>query len=297
MSGTAVIEAPATGATGATGPTGAVGSPGIAGTAGTPTETPSIFSDGYRFAEGWADKFEGLNAASLAKFNGKEVADLARSYGELEKKIGQKTEGMVKMPTASSTPEELAAFHRSLGVPESPDAYEITPPDFAEELGWNPESLGPIKETAQKHGVTGAALNALIATQAEIEKAQYEEAVAEQEAAVTALRNEWGANFDRNVTLAKRAADAAGIAADNPKLNDPEILRAFANLGGKISEGQLGAVNAVSGGMSAADEARDIQTNPENPLYKAYRGEIPDRRKIEEARAKVTELNIRANRA
>lgn len=253
-------------------------------------ESPSIFADGYKFADNWAEQYEGLNPASLAKFNGKEVIDLARSYGELEKMIGKKQEGLVKLPGEGASEEEIRAFYSALGVPESPDAYEITPPDFAEELGWNPDALGPIKETAAKHGVTGAALNALIATQAQIEKDQYEALLAEQEAQVAALRNEWGANFERNVTLAKRAADAAGIPADNPKLNDPDILRAFANLGAKISEGSLGQIQPTSTGMNAASEARDIQTNPDNPLHKAYRGEIPDRKKVAEARAKVDEL-------
>ncbi len=46
---------------------------------------------------------------------------LLRAYLELEKRQA----GMVRVPAAQSTAEELAAFRRALGVPDSPDGYCI----------------------------------------------------------------------------------------------------------------------------------------------------------------------------
>ncbi|MEW5727045.1 MAG: hypothetical protein AB1918_04390 [Pseudomonadota bacterium] len=46
---------------------------------------------------------------------------LLRAYLELEKRQN----GMVRVPAANSSAEELAAFRRALGVPDSPDGYCI----------------------------------------------------------------------------------------------------------------------------------------------------------------------------
>jgi hypothetical protein len=50
------------------------------------------------------------------------VDDLAKSYRELERHLG----GAVRIPDENADPAEIARFRKSLGVPESPDAYVLT---------------------------------------------------------------------------------------------------------------------------------------------------------------------------
>ena len=50
------------------------------------------------------------------------VNELLKSYQELEKKLSR----MVQVPADDAAPEERQAFYRALGVPESPEAYQIT---------------------------------------------------------------------------------------------------------------------------------------------------------------------------
>ena len=253
-------------------------------------ETPSIFSDGYTLSDGFAEQLgiEGVKPESISKFAGKSINDVFKSYAELQSKIGQKTEGMVKIPGEDATDEDRQAFYAALGVPESPDGYEVELPEAFQDLDWNPDSLGPIKEVAHKVGVSPAQLNALVAAQAEIEKAQLDQWQQESEEAVSELRGEWGADYDKNLTLAKRAAQAAGLDSDN--VTDPEMLKAFALSGRRFRKGNLVPLRRPRTAMTAEAEAREIQTNPDHPLYLAYRGEVADRQKIEAARKKVSEL-------
>ena len=68
--------------------------------------------------------------------NVKTLSDMARrvvngsrvisKHGEELKKA---TEGMVKIPGEGSTPEEIVAYRKSIGVPETADGYELTVPD------------------------------------------------------------------------------------------------------------------------------------------------------------------------
>lgn len=49
------------------------------------------------------------------------VNELLKSYQELEKKMSH----MVQVPTEDAAPGEKQAFYRRLGVPETPEAYQI----------------------------------------------------------------------------------------------------------------------------------------------------------------------------
>jgi hypothetical protein len=251
----------------------------------------AIFSEGNVFVENWAENLEGeeWNRDTLGKFDGKSVTDLARSYAELEKKIGQKTEGMIKVPGDESTEEERAAFHAALGVPDSAEDYEISLPDeVTEGLDWDEGVMGPIKEAAHRIGVSPAQLSDLVAAQAQIEKEQVQLYQQEQEQAQEALRREWGVDAEKNAELVQRGLAFAGVDLNNPSPTD--TLKLALAVGQGNSEGSIDPLTSSSRELNDGDLARDIQTNSDNPLYKAYRGEIPDRAKVDEARQKVAAL-------
>lgn len=65
------------------------------------------------------------------------IGDLAKSYGELS----TEREGLLKVPGEDATDEDRNAFYSKMGVPETPDAYEIGKPaempegmEYSEEL-------------------------------------------------------------------------------------------------------------------------------------------------------------------
>lgn len=56
-----------------------------------------------------------------ATAGGVRIDALLKAYQELERRMGS----MVRVPAEDSDTEELAAFRRALGVPDSPDGYSI----------------------------------------------------------------------------------------------------------------------------------------------------------------------------
>lgn len=62
----------------------------------------------------------------------KTPADLAKSYVETKKMVGQKTTGI---PGKDATPEQIAEFRKAYGVPDKPEDYGFEPPkDLPEKL-------------------------------------------------------------------------------------------------------------------------------------------------------------------
>ena len=59
--------------------------------------------------------------------------DVLKSYTELEKAIGKPKYGV---PPTDAPPEQQAEFYKALGVPETPEAYGLKPPEgFPEHMG------------------------------------------------------------------------------------------------------------------------------------------------------------------
>jgi hypothetical protein len=84
----------------------------------------------------------------------KSIDDMAKSYREAEKVIH--TKGGITVPGAEAKPEELDAFHKAIGRPDTVDGYEFGLPD-----GLTPEQLDmdvvtPLREIALKAGVPAA---------------------------------------------------------------------------------------------------------------------------------------------
>ena len=238
---------------------------------------PSIFSEGLAFTEG---RYEGVKDPAFDPYRSmaaqfKDLPTVFKSLHDTKAALSQRTDGMVKLPTANSSPEEVAAYHRAIGVPETADAYEITPPaQLPEGVDFAPESLQGFKEFAVKHGIPPATANALIAFQAQAEGeaiSQIREAHQERVQAEQAqLQREWGMKYEQNLMLAKRAAETFGMKADHPAMRNPDVLKAMAFAASKISESSLVSGEKLGGMLSPGSEARDIMANPDNPLYAAY---------------------------
>ena len=186
-----------------------------------------------------------------------------KSAADTKAALSRKTEGLVKLPTADAPEEERSAFFRALGVPETPDAYEIEPPTMPEGFEWNPDSIAPsIKEAAHRSGVTPQALSALVQAQAEVEAAQIAELQAQQKAADEALVNEWGDDYDYKLgDIAQRVGDKLDL--DQPFLSRVDVLRALDDLAKDFREDTTGTGRAVNSGMSLDDQIGQIRSSEE----------------------------------
>lgn len=251
----------------------------------TPEPTPSpspadgIFSDGLTFRDGYFNdvEAEGFDEYRSMAAQFKDLPSVFKSLKDTKAALSQRQDGMVKLPNSQSTPEEIAAYHKAIGIPESIDGYEITLPEASElpeGIEFQESDLQQFREFAHKNGIPPETASALLKYQAQVEgdaisqiRQEQEDWKADQQ---EQLRNEWGGKWEQNQMLAKRAAETFGLGADHPLMENADVVKAMANAAAKISESSLVAGEAITSHLTPGNEARDILANPDNPLNAAY---------------------------
>lgn len=213
---------------------------------------------GWTKAAGVPDSFE--------KFTRPEAA--FRSHVSLEKQIGAK--GII-VPGPNASQQERDAFYNALGRPAKPEEYGFTKPDKIKigseeravpDTAWDSNratkwqaklhELGIPKDQAQK--IMLAAVEESVTGLGMIDAAQKQI----QANGKAALQKEWGADYDKNIGAAIRAAEQFGgdELKNHPALgNDPVLIKALAKIGAAVSEqpGKGARQQAGSNAMSAAD--------------------------------------------
>jgi hypothetical protein len=239
-------------------------------TAPTQHSTSYVNPDGT-FAEGWANNLPEDSAAykdTLSKY--KSVPDMAKALANANALIGKK----LGVPNEKSSPEEVAAFRRSLGVPDTIDEYKFAPDALPEGMTWDDNNVKNYAEIAHKHNIPPSAMKALVTEHARMEhfKMQGMQAQIEKQHvdAVNTLKKEWGGEFDKNIGLAKQAAKIAGVNANSQGFADPEVVRGFVRMAQMMSEDKVGRSMSGSEFMTGSARAKDIMSNPDNSWHKRY---------------------------
>lgn len=94
--------------------------------ASSASATVPFNTDPQKAAPDWREGWDGALKDNPALKDFKSAADLAKSYVETKKMVGQKINGI---PGKDATPEQRAEFNKALGVPETPEGYEFKAPD------------------------------------------------------------------------------------------------------------------------------------------------------------------------
>ena len=168
-------------------------------------------------------------AEKLAKFA--KVSDLGKAYLELEGKLGN---SIVK-PGENASAEEIETFYKNLGKPESADKYSI-----------EGDEAKAFRELAFKNNLTDVQAKALFQSLKEVgqnaleqQKAAFETQAQETQ---TALRKEYGNDYDTKIEMLKRGVATYGGPKMAAKLQasgllaDYEIVKMFINLGEMSAE-------------------------------------------------------------
>lgn len=238
--------------------------------------TTYIKGDGS-FADGWTnqlpEEFAGTRD-SLAKF--KTFPDLVRAYDSANKLVGRKG---VLLPTPESSTEEVTAFRKALGVPETADGYAepTKPAELPDGILWNDDIAKSYFEVAHRHNVSTEAMKELIqlnVKQREFEQQAQVESVNEvRHRGLAHLRQQWGADFDRNIAVAQRAAALGGVDPNSYGWRDPEVVKLVVRMANMMGEDKfVGAGTALPVGTAdLRQRAMDIMRNSANPLHQRYR--------------------------
>ena len=225
------------------------------------------------FSEGFSE--ETRNHPSVKKF--KSTEDMAKSYVNLETKIGAK--GVI-VPGENSSKEEIQAYHEALGNYTDPEKVEILPlPEGTDERITLAEDDGKMfKDLAvkfnlnkfQSDGLQQWWLDKNIAALKDID-ANLKDG---SEKAMVELTKEWGAKTEENLAKAKQVAKLSGGDEllkwmEKGEGNNPIVIKALANIASKLSEDTLGKGGDGSLTMTPGQAKIEIAKIRDNP-HSAY---------------------------
>jgi hypothetical protein len=267
------IQAPAAGGQG--------GAPAAASAAPAPAAAPAAP------AIEWLSGADEVTVGLVQNKGWKSPNDVVQSYTQLEKFVGAPADKIVRLPTETSTKEDLDAFYNKLGRPADAKGYELPVPegqprDFADKAAAKFHELGLTKSQAKVltewYNGEGAAV-----TQAQ-QEAKAQTNIAQQQA----LKKEWGAGYDAQMSTARLGMQAFGVDGDTiDKLQDAlgydGAMKFMANLGAKAGEGSFhgGGNGNFNGAMTpgqAQAEIKSLQADKEwTAKYLAGNKEAKDR--------------------
>jgi hypothetical protein len=217
----------------------------------------------------------------ISKFDS--VEDLAKSYHNLSKKMGETT----RVPQGDAGSEEWSGFYQSLGAPSEEDGYRI-PENTSEEFSG---TLKNMRKSALDRGLTTEQWNEMVSPLANLERERTESADKLQQETVDSwkktARERYGPDFDSKSALAERAYN--NIVQKNPELNKvftatgmghhPEIMDFMVRMGENMSDeatpsGASGS-NFEPDYAALAARGRKIAKigaikNPRNPDYEEH---------------------------
>jgi hypothetical protein len=203
---------------------------------------------------------------------------MAKGFNGLEQLLGKKANAIVP-PTEKSSPEEVAAYRKAIGVPESPEDYKLKPEQLPEGVTWDESVAKRAAELAHKHYVPAAAMQEFMKFDMERAALMNQAAAgmidAQLEAGRTELQKVYGDKFGEKIELARRAALTVGVDPASQGFVDPQVVKAIVSLAEKLSDDKLVAGDQT-GVTSTRARARDIMTNESNPLYAKYQEGDPE---------------------
>lgn len=241
---------------------------------GAPTSTTDAPVQGEQSV---ADKPEWLPEKFWTD-KGPNVEAILKSYQGMEQLLGKKAQAVVP-PSEKSTPEEVAAYRKAIGVPDSPEGYKLKPDSLPEGVQFDEATAKRAAELAFKHNVPASAMQEFMKFDMERAALMNQAAAGMIEAQLEAGREElqkvYGDKFGEKIELARRAALTAGVDPASHGFVDPQVVKAIVSLAEKLSDDRLVEGNQT-GVASTRARARDIMTNQSNPLYQRYQEGDPE---------------------
>lgn len=175
----------------------------------------------------------------------KSALEIKAERDNLTAKLGK----AIFKPGDDAKPEDVAAFHKALGVPEKPDEYEFPKTEGVEHdpkmLEWAKGMFHKAQLNKDQAGIISQGWDSFMA---EMVKADQEASIAAMKAADDALKVEWKADYDKNIELTRRGFDAFEKAVPGFKElleintaagkigNDPRMLKVFHLIGNAIGD-------------------------------------------------------------
>lgn len=277
---------------------------GAGGGAGAGTAAPPPFFEGLYDKEGKIDK-KSLDRLPEHLKQYKDVFSKYETVDALLHGFGNSHAMAVKKaltPLVGTEPAEVIAERKAHldqinGVPKDVKGYGIARPETLPEEFWNQEGADKFALLAQKHSISPAAVKEILGLQVEITQGEIArgqaadtEFYASQDKAFAAGIQKQGMDADKAMDLATRGANTLGIDPKSPIFKNAAVRLALIRATQLVSEEKMitGGDAGSGSAMNERDQARDIMSNPQNPLHKAWAD--PNDPRHEQAKDRVSAL-------
>ena len=209
------------------------------------------------------------NDPTLSNF--KDIESLAKTVVHQQKQMGNR----IPIPKDEEGFKEL---YGKLGRPDEPTAYETKVPDDMADYFGEPQ-LNEFKNVAHKIGLNQSQVDALINYQTGAIQNQLENEPAmlatQKEETETALKQDWGLDYSKNMKAAQRALQVYGDQEimdlmNTSAGNHPAVVKLFARLGAEVTEDmtQNTQNNTLAANrLDAQDEINSVYNNPNHAYF------------------------------
>lgn len=181
--------------------------------------------------------------------------------------------GRVKVPGEGASAEEIASYHKAIGVPEDPKGYTV--PEIKGADG-NPVALNTpfvdrVIGAAHKHGIPKTAMDALLAEEVAAQVAEHDAAVAALTKAAGDHVKSWGADKDARLAQVNAAAKEAGLSRQDMEYlrgmpsGPGKMLDMLAKFGTNFSEDALIGGERKQFGVNAAEAQKELDAIKADP--------------------------------
>ena len=226
---------------------------------------------------------------ALESFKGKDWTEvgpsLAKAFVETKKLVGAKPSG-VKIPGDGATPEEIAAYRKAIGVPETPEEYAVRLPEMPPGETWDEGARDKFLARLHSVGTPPNVVQAIADWYGQQLNETYAGFRREAEAAGQELRRDWGPNYDANLGRANRAIQQYGgdslvdLYARTGVGRNPVAVRAWAKVAEDLQE--HGAMAGDTIGHVTPEEAQDKVKTLQAELVKVPYGSEAHRSLIDQ---------------
>lgn len=216
---------------------------------------------------------------SLETFQGKDWGEvgpsLAKAFVETKRLVGAKPLA-VKIPGEGATAEEIAAYRKAIGVPDTAEGYSFKRPEAALTDEWDAAAEHALLTKLHAVGTPPNVVQAILDWYGEFLTTEQQAWRRESEAAQQELRRDWGANYEANRGIANRAIQQYGgdslvdLFAANGMGRHPLVVRTFAKIGLDLVE--AGAIPGTGTAAMTPDEAAERIKTLQADLLKVPQG-------------------------
>lgn len=267
------------------------GAGGVETVVNPPASTETFINTDGTFKEGWQGKYipaEVQERNQMLWSGMHSMSDLVHQINNQDQTISRQGKGIFP-PGENANETEVKAFHKAIGVPDTPDGYTLTVPKEVEKYYQDQELMNEAKTAFHKLGLTPKqfvgvmALDAARMQRADAEMkanpmAYYEEAL---EAALPimkaeaekALRLKWGQAYDARLQLANAAIAENTQEGEERDLllerigNDPVVADFIATIQNKHHTESHGIDVTLGGGSKYMNVDQQIQAMMKDPNY------------------------------